>query len=803
MLRQQGIAAAKAGQKDEARQLLQQSIRLEPASEAAWLWLASVARDSREREFCLKKILEINPNNTQALQGLATLESHRPARAPAPGIKPLSASARPTTREAETESASTAPASPFIIEPEVATPVVAPKAAVESRIPTEAEIMNQPPGIPMPSAEGIAEAQRAAEQMIRQAEAPVVDEIKWVRKSKNRAGEGEVNVLRAQIAAAAAATLAATLIFGGVFVATNADAQLVVFGPSRTPSPSPTVTPTNTPGSTPTPSAPPRREPTATPEPPSNLNPADPFNLPLATDVYPPLLEIPEQLVAAINGPQAEAVIPTLAAIRRGQGEGQFSPNAYYYEALAKARSGDFTDALAVLADADDAMTSRTTPNEIALIRSGYAQIYWSLAEDARSSGNSARFSDYRTRALENALLAIGCALPVNEDETPTPQPTAEEDAVQLQPSCDERLAEPYRIAAQVLASQNRISDALDVLDTGLDVDALSGNVDLILEKGRLLFDQGEFDQAGYQAYLALYVDPATEAAYQLSIASLLAQNKPGDAVQQAQTYLHYFPGSSTAFSLLGEARVAEGNPDLAAVAFAQAAQGGTDHERARALQGLARILINQGEFQRARELLNDALRLSNDASIRADRLVAALNDTGFARRFEIALEDIDTLRGSEAVSEVTLNLLEGRALIDGAFEDLSAPECPDSTSAFSQALTLLNPVSIGTNVSADERALANEYVARAQYCLGDLETALNQIDLALASGDSADRRYWRGRIAEALGDEWQAARDYEWVLSLAAFEPINVPSDLQSRLEDLPQATRTPDPTETPAAGS
>jgi Tfp pilus assembly protein PilF len=42
-LRLQGIAAAKAGQKEEARKLLQQSIRLEPNNDAAWLWMAFIA----------------------------------------------------------------------------------------------------------------------------------------------------------------------------------------------------------------------------------------------------------------------------------------------------------------------------------------------------------------------------------------------------------------------------------------------------------------------------------------------------------------------------------------------------------------------------------------------------------------------------------------------------------------------------------------------------------------------------------------------------------------------------------------
>ena len=72
-LLQQGISAAKAGQKDQARQILQQAVRLAPQNETIWLWLSSVARDNKERIFCLKQLLEINPKNEHALKGLQAL----------------------------------------------------------------------------------------------------------------------------------------------------------------------------------------------------------------------------------------------------------------------------------------------------------------------------------------------------------------------------------------------------------------------------------------------------------------------------------------------------------------------------------------------------------------------------------------------------------------------------------------------------------------------------------------------------------------------------------------------------------
>ncbi|HLA42342.1 MAG TPA: hypothetical protein VJZ27_02840, partial [Aggregatilineales bacterium] len=66
----QGIEAAKAGQRDQARGLFQNAIRLDPQNETAWLWMSSVARDNRERLFCLTNLIQINPQNEMAQKGL-------------------------------------------------------------------------------------------------------------------------------------------------------------------------------------------------------------------------------------------------------------------------------------------------------------------------------------------------------------------------------------------------------------------------------------------------------------------------------------------------------------------------------------------------------------------------------------------------------------------------------------------------------------------------------------------------------------------------------------------------------------
>lgn len=65
-LLQEGVAAAKAGDASTARRLLQKSTELYPQSEMAWFWLAYVSDDPQDKVNSLKRVLEINPEQTQA-----------------------------------------------------------------------------------------------------------------------------------------------------------------------------------------------------------------------------------------------------------------------------------------------------------------------------------------------------------------------------------------------------------------------------------------------------------------------------------------------------------------------------------------------------------------------------------------------------------------------------------------------------------------------------------------------------------------------------------------------------------------
>lgn len=70
---QQGIAAAKAGDKPHAFDLLTRASQDPGTSELAWLWLSSVVNNDSERLYCLENTLRINPDNAAAQKGTSVL----------------------------------------------------------------------------------------------------------------------------------------------------------------------------------------------------------------------------------------------------------------------------------------------------------------------------------------------------------------------------------------------------------------------------------------------------------------------------------------------------------------------------------------------------------------------------------------------------------------------------------------------------------------------------------------------------------------------------------------------------------
>ncbi|MFQ3660016.1 MAG: hypothetical protein SNJ54_13795, partial [Anaerolineae bacterium] len=84
---QAGIAAAKAGDRATARELLEGVLAQDDRNELAWIWMASVVNTVAERRVCLERVLAINPKNEVARRALRQLGGATPS---------ASTAARPT-----------------------------------------------------------------------------------------------------------------------------------------------------------------------------------------------------------------------------------------------------------------------------------------------------------------------------------------------------------------------------------------------------------------------------------------------------------------------------------------------------------------------------------------------------------------------------------------------------------------------------------------------------------------------------------------------------------------------------------
>jgi twitching motility two-component system response regulator PilG len=65
-----GVKTARAGNREQARDLFEQVIEREPHNETAWLWLAGVTEEPKAAVSCLERVLNLNPNNERARTGL-------------------------------------------------------------------------------------------------------------------------------------------------------------------------------------------------------------------------------------------------------------------------------------------------------------------------------------------------------------------------------------------------------------------------------------------------------------------------------------------------------------------------------------------------------------------------------------------------------------------------------------------------------------------------------------------------------------------------------------------------------------
>lgn len=106
----EAITAAKLGQRQLARQILADLVERDPRNESAWLWVAALSEDKQQAMEALGRVLDINPNNQQALNALALARLQESgARYARGGQKPPAASGNGHAPAAQPAAAPAAP----------------------------------------------------------------------------------------------------------------------------------------------------------------------------------------------------------------------------------------------------------------------------------------------------------------------------------------------------------------------------------------------------------------------------------------------------------------------------------------------------------------------------------------------------------------------------------------------------------------------------------------------------------------------------------------------------------------------
>lgn len=728
LLLRQGIAAAKNGRAADARELLRQAVRLNPKDEVAWLWLSSVAPNDRERVFCLKQVLALNPQHDFALKGLAAL-----------GYEP------PPTEEA------------------------APGTSV-----------------PLLHEEKHARILPALDDLLHtyQPEPESHDGMTWTHKSRRRYGESAAQRLKQATVATIVLAIAA-LAAGGIFAASalglfrEGGPAAIVYRPIYTATPTPTMTPT--PGFGPTPTPFPERLSVGATRVPADLGPAGSvYGLATPTAMYPEF----DSSVQRRIGPAVD--LYSIGRYTRAQSElataqasyeGQCYPAIVYYHALSYAAQGGTANLNAAARILEDGLAYRP-PGEryrgeaydscpdSPLLHAG-------LAEVRLRQGRVSQAYSLSRQALEgDPRLAAASLTKAEIEQTRGNLDQAAQtlqDALTHNPR-DTRLL--IRLGDLALA-QGRANAALEYAGQALYIDPL------LLPALR----------AQARAYLALAMAaPGSNATTRTEYYGLAAHSAqtltlyyPGDA--EGQLLL--------AEARLGERNLDQAeaalNQLLAIEDPAFQDQNAEILRRAYLLRG--ELYWRQGRAELAVRDLRRAGAVTGDVTVSADRLLAFDLAEGAYDDAELQLATL-LGRSPEAVAP-EYRLLDARLHVEvcmySALDDLT---CDFARALELLDNAFIGSLPPGQSSEARSLRAQAQYWLNKQRSLpatigrATFQAALDDLDAALAGRDAAIDHYFRGLVLAEMGEPGAALAELDWVRFWSAYYPYPfLPADFDQQV--------------------
>ncbi|PJF44407.1 MAG: hypothetical protein CUN55_04190 [Phototrophicales bacterium] len=739
-LLKQGIAAAKAGQNQQAFEILQRVVKIEPRNENAWLWLSSVARNDQERIFCLKQLYAINPQHELAIKGLKAF-----------GIDPT----------AEPKAAAATPA----------------------------------PDVPLATPERLRAIQPLVEEFLAQyTPRPYTPlEIEWTKKEKQRYGEATARRIQRTayatggLVAIAVLALVGFLIYGFV-TRDRGDAQrtidtrgLVTAGPIYTPTitPTPTLNP-----NTPIPSG---LFATPTPIAIAGLPRGNELIQPTPTDIYPPIqqVEIRNALPAFERGDYL--VIREISTPFQSAESRACYAETYYYDAIGRAKEGGTDNLNTAEMLLEQALNFETeagfdnTCQDSPLIKAGLCFVLYQRATASNSVRESvlnqalpicqeAHNEDERlvdaALYLADVYLALGDAASAIEVLEETRNYTFGQG---VRPNLG-NLKLLFKLA-DVEVQRGNYEGALDYIRTALYVDPLSEPALKKLVEINLL--------------LAENASSARERRIRYGYAAVLAEEQ----------YLSRYPGSAWGYVFVAEGRIREGNPERALDYLERvlqvADQVGVDPlavERAQALR--AEIAMMQSDWQTALQYLNVLIDNAPDnLQWREWRKDAALA----LKDYDTALDDLEFL--TRQSPERTDWILQEMQLLSQTCQYTSAIRCNPrrvQTTLTDEFIASLDEAAAAKARLYLAEAIFAELPADEEVDVSTLQSLAETVTATLRTEQTAEAYYLLGRIYDRLGEYEKAIEAYAWVIYWAERYAYPFADEARTALEAAQEAIET-----------
>ena len=74
----EALSAIRTGERTRARDLLTRLLKVGHENASYWVWMSAVVDTPKERLFCLKEAVRIDPQNASAIRGLVVMGARQP-----------------------------------------------------------------------------------------------------------------------------------------------------------------------------------------------------------------------------------------------------------------------------------------------------------------------------------------------------------------------------------------------------------------------------------------------------------------------------------------------------------------------------------------------------------------------------------------------------------------------------------------------------------------------------------------------------------------------------------------------------